>query len=297
MSEWLLIAFTMIVQSSVGLVLMSALFIYWLKHNLDAWQPPVVILVQKILLRTLLVSSLLAGLGLTGSLNFLGDPFNVYRSLRMIVQKWVNIETIFAAIYFAMLIFYSLFVAFIKRIHAYIIFGIGVIGLIDLHCMAIVYANSAIITWTNVNTYFLYYSAVFTLGPSLALSFIGYPLRKYIRGTLAIKLVMMALFVVFISVTMRLIEHPYMGWLTETTIIDYNVIFPHQVELNIKSAFGLRMSSWCLYIAGMAIWIYALWRGRDNLLTRNHRSILIGTIVMFIAELFNQYTFFIICKA
>ncbi|SFU67806.1 dimethyl sulfoxide reductase anchor subunit family protein [Xenorhabdus koppenhoeferi] len=295
MSEWLLIAFTMIVQSSVGLVLMSALFIYWLKHELNTWQHSVTILVQKILLRTLLVSGLLAGLGLVASLNILEYPFNIYHSLCNILQECVNIEKIFAAIYFGLLVFYALFIVIIKRIHVYIIFVIGVIGLIDLYYMAIIYVNSAMLIWTNVNTYFLFYSAVFTLGPALALSFIGYPLRKYIRGKLSIKLVMAALLVVFISVTTRLIEHPYMGWLTETTIINDSAIFPHFPH-PVERAFGLRMISWCLYIIGMAIWIYALWKGRDKLLIRNNTSILIGTIVMFIAELVNQYTFFIICN-
>ncbi|WP_237388075.1 DmsC/YnfH family molybdoenzyme membrane anchor subunit [Xenorhabdus sp. Sc-CR9] len=105
MSEWLLIAFTMIVQSSVGLVLMSALFIYWLKHELNTWQYPVTILVQKILLRTLLVSGLLAGLGLVASLNILEYPFNIYHSLCNIIQECVNIGKIFAAIYFGLIVF------------------------------------------------------------------------------------------------------------------------------------------------------------------------------------------------
>ncbi|MBI6547343.1 dimethyl sulfoxide reductase anchor subunit family protein [Xenorhabdus lircayensis] len=297
MSEWLLIAFTMIVQSSVGLVLMSVLYIYWFKHELNTWQHSVTILVQKILLRALLVSSMLAGIGLVASLNILEYPFSVYHSLRNVMQEWVNIETAFAAIYFGLLILYTLLFVITKRANVYIMMVIGVIGLINLHYMAIIYVNSAMITWTNINTYFLFYGAVFTLGPALALLFIGCPLRKYIRGKLPTKLVMAALLVVFISVTVRLIEHPaYMEWLAEATIVNDNIIFPHQAELNIKSAFGLRMISWCLYIIAMAIWTYALWKARDILLIYNNYSILVGVILMFIAELINQYTFFIVCN-
>ncbi|PHM45356.1 hypothetical protein Xmau_01006 [Xenorhabdus mauleonii] len=298
MSEWLLIAFTMIVQSSVGLVLMSALFIYWFKHELSTWQSSAGYFVHKILLRALLASGLLAGIGLAASVNVLEYPsFSIYQSLHNVMPKWVNIETAFAAAYFVLVVLYTSYVAVIKQIHAYVLLTIGVVGLIDLYYITIIYVNSAMNTWANVNTYFLFYSAVFTLGPALALSFIGCPLKNCIKGKLPVKLVVTALFVVFISVTTRLIEHPaYMGWLAEVTAIDTNVIFPHQTELNIKSAFGLRMLSWCLYIIAMTTWIYALWKGRDNLLIKNHSSILAGTVLMFVAELVNQYTFFIMCN-
>ncbi|MDC9603886.1 dimethyl sulfoxide reductase anchor subunit family protein [Xenorhabdus griffiniae] len=294
MSEWLLIAFTMIVQSSVGLVLMSGLYTYWIKHELNTWQHSVTMFVQKILLRTLIVSSALAGIGLAASLNIIEYPFSVYHTLQNIIHEWVNIETIFAVIYFALLVLYTLFFMITKRAHVYIILVIGVIGLIDLYYMAIIYVNSAMITWANINTYFLFYSAVFTLGPALALSLISYPLGKYLSGILPIKLVMAALLVVFISVTMRLVEQPaYMEWLSEITIVNDNVIFPHRAEFNINSAFGLRMISWCLYIIAMVIWTYSLWRTRVNQFINNNYPILIGATIMFFAEVINQYTFFI----
>ncbi|CDH00306.1 hypothetical protein XBFM1_1510004 [Xenorhabdus bovienii str. feltiae Moldova] len=105
-----------------------------------------------------------------------------------------------------------------------------------------------------------------------------------------------ALIIVFISVTMRLIEQPaYMEWLIETTTVDENIIFPLHPELNFKSAFGLRIVSWCLYIIAMAIWAYSLWKGRNRALIRLGFPILSGTVIMFIAEMVNQYTFFITC--
>ncbi|PHM49492.1 dimethyl sulfoxide reductase anchor subunit family protein [Xenorhabdus miraniensis] len=297
MSEWLLIAFTMVMQSSVGLVLMSVLCVYWFKHELNTWQHSVTILVQKTLLKTYLISSVLAGIGFISSLNIWGYPLSVYQSLHNVKQDWINIETIFAAVYFGLLVLHTLLVALRKRIYDYIMLVIGIVGVIDVHYMAIIYVNSDMVTWTNINTYFLFYGAIFTLGPALALSFIACPLRKFIRGKLPIKLVMAALFVVFISVTVRLIEHPaYMEWLAEITMVNDNMIFPHQTELNIKSAFGLKMLSWCLYIIAMATWIYALWKGRDNLLINNAYSILVGSMLIFIAELINQYTFFIMCN-
>ncbi|MBC8953643.1 DmsC/YnfH family molybdoenzyme membrane anchor subunit [Xenorhabdus sp. PB62.4] len=297
MSEWLLIAFTMIVQGSVGLVLMSVLYVYWIKHELNIWQHSVTTLVQKTLLKTYLISSVLAGIGFISSLNIWEYPLSVYQSLHNVKQEWINIETIFAAVYFSLLVLHTLFVALRKQIYVYIMLAIGIIGVIDVHYMAIIYVNSDMVTWTNINTYFLFYGAVFTLGPALALSFIACPLRKSIRGKLPIKLVMAALFVVFISVTVRLIEHPaYMEWLAEVTMVNDNMIFPHQAELNIKSAFGLKILSWCLYIIAMTTWTYALWKGRDNLLINNTYSILVGSMLIFIAELINQYTFFIMCN-
>ncbi|MDC9620158.1 dimethyl sulfoxide reductase anchor subunit [Xenorhabdus sp. XENO-7] len=293
MGEWLLIAFTMIVQSSIGLVLMSALYIYRVRHKLDTWQYPIIGLVQRILL----VSSVLAGVGLASSLDLLGYPFSAYHSLRNVMREWINIEKTFAAIYFSLLSLYTLFVIITKRAHVYIIAGLGIIGLTDMHYMASIYVNSTMAKGININTYFLFYGAVFTLGPALALSFVGWPLKKRICRKLSTKLMMVALIIVFISVTTRLIEQPaYMEWLTEATTVDENIIFPLQLELNFKSAFWLRMVSWCLYIIAMAIWAYSLWKGRNRALIRPGFPILSGTVIMFIAEMVNQYTFFIICN-
>lgn len=294
MNEWLLIAFTMIVQSSVGFVLMSSLYIYWIQHGLNMLQHSATIFAQKIFLRTLLISSTLAGIGLSASLKIEEYPFSIYHTLQNVIQKWANTETIFAIIYFSLLVLYTIFFMITKRTYIYIVLAIGIIGLIDLYYMTIIYVNNAMLTWTNINTYFLFYSAVFTLGPALALSVIYYPVGKYFRGRLALKLVISALLVVFISVTMRLIEQPaYMEWLTESTIVNNNIIFPHQAEFNIKSAFGLRMISWCLYIIAMAIWTYSLWKAKYNSLINNNYYIISGTALMFVAETINQYTFFI----
>ncbi|CDG21399.1 conserved membrane protein of unknown function [Xenorhabdus poinarii G6] len=297
MVEWLLVAFTMVVQSSVGLVLMSGLYIYWFKCESNTWQYST-IFVQKILLRTLLVSSLLAGVGLITSLNVMEHPFRVYCILQNVMPEWINIETAFASIYFGSLVLYTLFFAVIKRIHLYIILIIGGIGLIDLYYMAIICVQNTMFVWNNVNTYFLFYGAVFTLGPALSMLFIGYPLAKRYQGKLPVKLVMSTLLVVFISVIMRIIEHPaYMEWLTEITKIDNDdIIYPNQVKFNIKSDFGLKMLSWCLYIIAMTLWTCSLWKGKSNLLTNNNYFILLGAAIVFIAEIINQYTFFMMLK-
>ncbi|WP_340620401.1 dimethyl sulfoxide reductase anchor subunit family protein [Xenorhabdus siamensis] len=299
MSEWLLIAFTMIVQSSIGLVLMSALYIYFFNQKTNAGQKSTVVPVRI----ALVISSLLSGIGLLSSLDIMGHPFSVYHLLQLhnIIHRreWINIETTFAAIYFGTLSLYTLFALATKRGHVYVMMGIGIIGLADIHYMVSIYLNSAMLTWTNINTYFLFYGAVFTLGPALALSFISQSGRKLTQEKIPTKLIMSALIIVFISVTMRLIEQPaYMGWLVETALESEgkNTIFPHQPELNFKSAFSFRMITWCLYIIAMAIWAYTLWKGRNRTRIRTGYPILSGTVIMFIAEIINQYIFFIMCN-
>ncbi|MCC8366593.1 dimethyl sulfoxide reductase anchor subunit [Xenorhabdus sp. PB61.4] len=293
MSEWLLIAFTMIVQSSIGLVLMSALYTHFFNRKAGTGQKPEAVLVRRILV----ISSILAGIGLLSSLDIIGYPFSVYQLLQLhnIMQEWINTETALAAIYFITLSLYTLFVLLTKQSHAYIMAGISVIGLVDIHYMVNIYSNSDIITWTNVNTYFLFYGAVFTLGPALSLSLIGQSGRQFMREKIPTKLLMAALIIVFISVTTRLIEQPaYMGWLVEavTDGETENIIFPHQPEINLKSAFGFRMITWCLYILAMTIWAYTLWKSRNKTLIRTSCPILSGTMIMLVAEIINQYIFF-----
>ncbi|WP_340608484.1 dimethyl sulfoxide reductase anchor subunit family protein [Xenorhabdus bharatensis] len=294
MSEWLLIAFTMIVQSSIGLVFMSALYTHFFNWKAGSGQKTEATSVRRILV----ISSILAGIGLLSSLDIIGYPFSVYRLLQLhnTMREWINTETALAAIYFITLSLYTLFVLLTKQSHAYIMTGISAIGLVDIHYMVNIYSNSDIITWTNINTYFLFYGAVFTLGPALALSLIGQPDRQFMREKIPTKLLMAALIIVFISVTTRLIEQPaYMGWLVEavTEGETENIIFPHQPEINLKSAFGFRMITWCLYILAMTIWAYTLWKGRNKTRIRTGYPILSGTIIMLVAEIINQYIFFV----
>ncbi|PHM33233.1 DmsC/YnfH family molybdoenzyme membrane anchor subunit [Xenorhabdus innexi] len=296
MGEWLLIAFTMIVQSSIGLVLMSALYTHFFYHKTEVGQETEAVPVRRILV----ISSILAGIGLLSFLDIIGYPSSSYQLLQLhdLMQEWVNTETTFSAAYFITLSLYTLFVLITKQSHAYIMAGISIIGLADIHYMVNIYSNSNLIIWTNINTYFLFYGAVFTLGPALALSLIGQPGRKFIREKIPTKLIMTALIIVFISVTTRLIEQPaYMGWLVEAVTEGQieNIIFPHQPEINLRSAFGFRMITWCLYIIAMTIWTYTLWRGRNKTLVRIGCPILSGTIIMLIAEIINQYIFFVMC--
>ena len=46
-------------------------------------------------------------------------------------------------------------------------FVTGIVGLIDVYCMASIYAVTRVNGWDNINTYLVFFGTVFTLGPVL----------------------------------------------------------------------------------------------------------------------------------
>ena len=56
-------------------------------------------------------------------------------------------------------------------------FVTGIVGLIDVYCMASIYAVTRVNGWDNINTYLVFFGTVFTLGPVLAASLLGVTLK------------------------------------------------------------------------------------------------------------------------
>lgn len=111
MSEWPLVAFTLLVQSSAGMVIFIALFFCYLEKTLG--NPRAVRAMKPVLL----IAAILGGFGLLASTLHMGYPWNAFHALRHISTSWLSREVVFAALYLGALCLYTLYVLITGRMN------------------------------------------------------------------------------------------------------------------------------------------------------------------------------------
>lgn len=290
MNEWPLVTFTLLIQGSVGLVFMSAMYLGWLQHSLDGTQ------IRRMMLPVLIVSSAMGCLGLLASSSHMGYPLNAFHALRHFSSSWLSREIIFAAVYLAILCFYTFLVIIKKaKIQKMMLWLIALFGLIDVYCMSAIYAHSSMVTWEHFNTYFMFFGAVFIIGPVVALWLIALHVKRMIAGDTAIKLVITALAVTFLSLMIRLIEQPvFMAWLSETVAASDAVTFAHQPEVAYAQTYLLRLIAWISGLLGLFTLGFSLWQARKDILVRASGFVVLSTVFLLVSEICNRFAFFIV---
>lgn len=140
MSEWPLVTFTLLVQSSVGVTIFTALYFCWLEKEIGNQRA------TRTLRPVLLTSAILGCLGLLASTLHMGYPWNAFHALRHISSSWLSREIIFAALYLGALRLYTLLVLIKGHMNKTLLAIIGLLGLVDIFCMASLYYSTSMIT-------------------------------------------------------------------------------------------------------------------------------------------------------
>lgn len=287
MHEWPLVIFTLLLQGSVGLVLVSALFARWLRVEQTEE-------LRFIALRSALVlACIMAGLGLLASVAHLGYPLNALNSLRHIGSSWLSREIAVASLYLGLLCLVTLRALLVRRISPLQLLFVGLVGLVDVYCMAAIYFHSSVTTWMHWHTYLVFYGAVLALGAALGAVAIALPVRRKISGELALRLLMSVLLLVAFSLLVRLIgQLDYLSWLSVTLLHEASVTFPLRPQQALIDTVGLRMMGWGLQMIGVGLMIAALWQGRRGVLTAMPGLLLAGCLCVILAELVARHIFF-----
>ncbi|GAA0332768.1 dimethyl sulfoxide reductase anchor subunit [Morganella psychrotolerans] len=289
MSEWPLVAFTLLVQSSVGVVIFSALFFCRLEKSLGNQRAS---LAMK---PVLLTGAVLGCLGLLASTLHMGYPWNAFHALRHISTSWLSREIVFAALYLGALCLYTLFVLIKGRMNRSILALIGLLGLIDIYCMASLYFSTAMMTWMHVNTYILFFAAVFAAGGTIALGLTALRVKSVIDGTTTLRIVAVALGLIFLAVAVRMAAQPFfLEWLSEAAQNSDAITFPHSPLAAYATTSGLRIIAGALSISGILFLGFSLMRMRNTVLTSGLPVILSGSVLVFAGEVLNRFAFFIV---
>ena len=289
MSEWPLVTFTLLVQSSVGVTIFTALYFCWLEKEIGNQRA------TRTLRPVLLTSAILGCLGLLASTLHMGYPWNAFHALRHISSSWLSREIIFAALYLGALCLYTLLVLIKGHMNKTLLAIIGLLGLVDIFCMASLYYRTSMITWMHVNTYFMFIGSVFSAGAAITLLITSIRVKAFADGELAKKIVLSALVGIFLAVTIRMAEQPlYLSWMSEIQLTNDAITFPHTPIIAYNETFGLRISAWILSIISILMMGYSLCKYRTAVFTSGLSLIWGSGIVLLIAEILNRFAFFIV---
>ncbi|QCJ70236.1 dimethyl sulfoxide reductase [Providencia heimbachae] len=289
MSEWPLVTFTLLVQSSVGIVILTALYFCWVEKEIGNQRA------SQVMKPVLLVAAILGCLGLLASTTHMGYPWNAFHALRHFSSSWLSREIVFAAVYLGTLCLYTLIVFIKGKMNRSILALIGVLGLVDVYCMASLYFNTSMMTWMHANTYFMFFGAVFAAGSALTLRLVAGRVKNLISSELANKMVVSTLAIVFIAIAVRMAIQPfYLEWLSNTVITTNAITFPHSPADAYAETFLLRISAWSWGIIGILLLGFSIWKKRPAPFTSGLPLITLACGIIFLGEVLNRFAYFMV---
>lgn len=170
MNEWPLLILTVCVPTAVGGFLFLGLFH---KKIAGSGADPF-----KIMKLPLIVMAALSLVGLIASFLHLGTPTHALYTLLGFGRSWMSNEIVFTGGFIAMACITAGLAILQKKTNLVLIVITAIIGLIDVYCMASIYAVTRVNGWGVINTYLVFYGTVFTLGPVLSASLMGTTLDR-----------------------------------------------------------------------------------------------------------------------
>ncbi|EHZ6871967.1 dimethyl sulfoxide reductase anchor subunit [Providencia rettgeri] len=297
MNEWPLLLFTFLMQTSIGLSVMLALF----AKKLSAVLPHKTN--TQFLQQYVFVACVFAGVGLLSSITHLGVPLNAPNSLLNIFSSWLSREVVFTATYFAFLGLTFLWLWFKKEL-SFLLLGLAIIaGLCDVYAMASIYRYTSMLTWMNDNTYLMFYGTMLTAGAAGYYLLINLLLRFH-AGSPAAQVSTCGLWVLWavigISLLIRLVYQPiYENYLVSTSYHNESITFPIDSIHAYQRIWSLRITSWVVGILAVILLGYGLFRHMrqtaSGVMTSSSKGYLVvGFAAAIIAEFMLRYCFYTI---
>ncbi|ELW1645097.1 dimethyl sulfoxide reductase anchor subunit [Enterobacter oligotrophicus] len=264
MHELPLLIFTLFLQGSVGVTL-------WLAFGRQA------VTGTDTPHRSLLIAAagafVLASLGLLASALHMGYPLNALNALRHVASSWLSREIIFASLYLAALGLATLLLFAKKPGWKLLLVVAGVVGLVDVFCMAQIYIHTSVVTWQHLNTLVLFIGSVGIIGSACV------ALAAKTRRAAGV-----AVAIVTLVVLARLVMQPV--WLADISAMDNTVVtFPHAPLQVLEQLRIMHLLSWCVSVLGMLCFAAG---GLKNA----RGTMLAGSALLIVGELMLRFVFF-----
>ncbi|KTK09567.1 dimethyl sulfoxide reductase anchor subunit family protein [Enterobacter hormaechei] len=252
MHELPLLIFTLFLQGSVGVTL-------WLAFGST----------QRSALLPAAGAFVLASLGLLASALHMGYPLNALNALRHVSSSWLSREIIFASLYLAALGL-AVLLMFVKKP---LLVVAGLVGLVDVFCMAQIYMHASVVTWQHINTLVLFIGSVGIIGS--ACMAVGTRSQTTVRA---------AVVIITLLVLVRLVMQPV--WLADITAMDNTVVtFPHAPLQMLEQLRNVHLLSWCISVAGMLCFAAGGLKAARS-------PMLLGSALLIVGELMLRFVFF-----
>ncbi|CAM8097976.1 MULTISPECIES: dimethyl sulfoxide reductase anchor subunit family protein [Enterobacter] len=255
MHELPLLIFTLFLQGSVGVTL-------WLAVG-AAGAP------QRSVLAAAVGAFVLASVGLLSSAMHMGYPLNALNALRHVSSSWLSREIVFASLFLAAVGLAILLLLAKKPGWKPLLAVAGLVGLVDVFCMAQIYMHASVVTWQHINTLVLFLGSVGIIGSAL----------MAVRGQNRSAVVIVALLVLA-----RLLMQPL--WLADIHAADTGAVtFPHAPLQMLEQLRTVHLIGDCVSVLGMLCFAAGGLRS-----TRG--TMLAGSALLIVGEVMLRFVFF-----
>ncbi len=242
MHEWALLIFTICVQTAIG-----GMFMLWLyERKISKTGEAVTFSVFK---TPLIVIAALSLIGLVASFAHLGAPSNALNTIRHIGSSWMSREIVVTSAFIGAACITAGLAIVQKKINPLFMLITAIIGLIDIYCMAAIYANSLVSGWNSINTYLSFYGTAFIIGPVLIASLTVPVLRAKNNYEMAEKLLKLSFFTALFGIALQLIGVA----LFPDSMTDVNMMAATAASTSLEAYQGMIAIRWVVEIIGLIL--------------------------------------------
>lgn len=167
MHEWPLLIFTLVMQASIGCLIISTLCTFRILSGIDNK------LTIDIIRTPLFLAFILGIIGSFASVFHLGNPFHAIYSVLNVRHSWMSREILFTGLYMGLLCL-CLAIVMIKKQVPYIWLAMtSFVGFIDIFVMSNIYINTLFTLWYSLFTYAAFFGSMLLIGGILTTLTIG----------------------------------------------------------------------------------------------------------------------------
>lgn len=208
-SQWSLVVFTLLVQTSVGVYVASVLFGRKLAKGLDEKQA------GRLVLPGYGLAAVLVAVGLLVSLFHLGDPLNAPKAILNIATSWLSREIAATGAYAFLALLSLVLLAKSRRLSGELALLTSLVGVAAIFMMTKVYSTALVPAWQGNYTLISFYASGFLLGPLLALACVAMLRSEHLAGQMRALLVPTFLVAACAMAVQIVVAPAYMGSLAE----------------------------------------------------------------------------------
>ncbi|MCQ6278562.1 DmsC/YnfH family molybdoenzyme membrane anchor subunit [Bacillus sp. EB600] len=274
MHEWALLILTICVPAAIGGFLFLALLH---KKIASSGQDPF-----NVMKLPLLVLAGFSIIGLFGAFFHLGKPTHAFYTILGFGRSWMSNEIVFTGAFIGLAFITAGLAILQKKTNRLLMLVTGLVGLMDVFCMASIYTATRINGWENINTYLVLYGVVFTLGPVLAASLMSTTLHPEMFKNIVKRAFAITIFGIGIQVigtAILAVSTPAMQLISGTTAVASLSAYGEMIAIR-----------WALEVAGLALLGFL---AMASLKKVNDFLVYAAFAIFLIAEVMSRYLFYV----
>ncbi|MEC1716957.1 dimethyl sulfoxide reductase anchor subunit family protein [Schinkia azotoformans] len=237
MHEWPLLIFTVCMQAAIGGMLMLWLFY---KKISDSGKEKTYAAMRM----PLFIIAGLSLIGLIASFAHLGTPTNAFNTIRNIGSSWMSREILVTGMFIAAVYITAGLAIVQKKVNPNLLLVSTLIGLVDIYCMAAIYAKTLVSGWNSINTFTSFYGTALVLGPVLAVSFIAPALKEKAQS-----LIKYSFYIAMAGIAIQLIGLALFG----TVMPEVNMITGVNAMTELAGYQGTVALRWIIEVIGVGV--------------------------------------------